>query len=192
MKNINSLAELKKSLNNNERSYLLLYKDDSEKSQCAKAAIDTINESYSDINFLFSDVTNVRDIHPEYSVKTVPTLIEFEKDKAKSIIKGCHTESYYKAIFDEAVFIAKAKKEGKTIKRVTVYSTPSCSWCNTLKTHLRKSNIRFNDIDVSKNQTAAEEMKRKSGQQGVPQTDINGDIIVGFDKVKINRLLEIN
>ena len=191
MKYINSLAELKISIKENEKSYLLLYKEDSEKSICAKEAIESSNNNYDDINFLISEVSSVRDIHPEYSIKTVPTLIEFEKDKVKSIIKGCHNESYYKAIFDEAVYIAKAKKEGKAIKRVTVYSTPSCSWCNTLKSYLRKNNIRFNNIDVSKDQKAAEEMTRRSGQRGVPQTDINGEIIVGFDKVKINKLLEI-
>jgi len=191
MKYINSLAELKISIKENEKSYLLLYKEDSEKSICAKEAIESSNNNYDDINFLISEVSSVRDIHPEYSIKTVPTLIEFEKDKVKSIIKGCHNESYYKAIFDEAVYIAKAKKEGKAIKRVTVYSTPSCSWCNTLKSYLRKNNIRFNNIDVSRDQKAAEEMTRRSGQRGVPQTDINGEIIVGFDKVKINKLLEI-
>ncbi len=191
MKNINSLAELKISIKENEKSYLLLYKEDSEKSICAKEAIESSNNNYDDINFLISEVSSVRDIHPEYSIKTVPTLIEFEKDKVKSIIKGCHNESYYKAIFDEAVYIAKANKEGKAIKRVTVYSTPNCSWCNTLKSYLRKNNIRFNNIDVSKDQKAAEEMTRRSGQRGVPQTDINGEIVVGFDKVKINKLLEI-
>jgi len=49
--------------------------------------------------------------------------------------------------------------------------------------------VQFTDIDVSKNQQAAQEMVRKSGQQGVPQTDIDGTIIVGFDKTRINNLL---
>ena len=46
-------------------------------------------------------------------------------------------------------------------------------------------------MDVSKDQSAAERMVQKSGQQGVPQTEINGRMIVGFDKTKINQLLEI-
>ncbi|MBU2554283.1 MAG: NrdH-redoxin, partial [Bacteroidetes bacterium] len=71
------------------------------------------------------------------------------------------------------------------------YSTPSCSWCNTLKTHLKKNGIRFTDIDVSRDQKAAEAMVHRSGQQGVPQTDINGEMIVGFDKARINTLLGI-
>ncbi|HIE15791.1 MAG TPA: NrdH-redoxin, partial [Bacteroidales bacterium] len=82
-------------------------------------------------------------------------------------------------------------KDDKPQKRVTVYSTPSCSWCNTLKTHLRKHRIRFTDIDVSQDQAAAEAMVRRSGQQGVPQTDIEGEIIIGFDKNRINTLLGI-
>jgi glutaredoxin len=47
-------------------------------------------------------------------------------------------------------------------------------------------------VNVAANQKAAEEMARNSGQQGVPQTDINGEIIVGFDKPRIDRLLGIN
>jgi glutaredoxin len=60
-----------------------------------------------------------------------------------------------------------------------------------LKNHLKASNIRFTEVDVSQNQEAAEQMVRRSGQRGVPQTDIDGQIIVGFDKNKINSLLGI-
>ena len=52
--------------------------------------------------------------------------------------------------------------------------------------------IRYREINVAADQKAAEEMVRKSGQQGVPQTDINGQIVVGFDKTKLNSLLGIN
>ena len=74
---------------------------------------------------------------------------------------------------------------------MTVYSTPTCSWCTTLKTHLKKNGIRYSDVDVSKDQNAAEAMRKRSGQQGVPQTDIGGEMIVGFDKNRINTLLGI-
>jgi len=70
-----------------------------------------------------------------------------------------------------------------------VYSTPSCSWCNTLKAYLKQNNIAFIEIDVSRDQKAADELVKRSGQMGVPQTDINGEIIVGFDKPRISRLL---
>ena len=51
--------------------------------------------------------------------------------------------------------------------------------------------ITFTDIDVSRDEHAARMMVQRSGQQGVPQTDINGEIIVGFDKNRINKLLNI-
>ena len=94
-------------------------------------------------------------------------------------------------LFEESYFHPVFKKEETKQKRVTLYSTPSCSWCNVLKNHLKASNIRFTEVDVSQNQEAAEQMVRRSGQRGVPQTDIDGQIIVGFDKNKINSLLGI-
>ena len=74
-------------------------------------------------------------------------------------------------------------------KHVTVYSTPSCPWCVRAKEFLKDNNITFQDIDVSSDQVAAEEMIQKSGQMGVPVVDIDGEIILGFDKEKITQTL---
>jgi len=74
-------------------------------------------------------------------------------------------------------------------KKVRIYSTPTCPFCIRAKQYLKDNNIAFEDIDVSANQQAAEEMVAKSGQMGVPVLDINGDIIVGFDKEKIKEAL---
>ncbi len=76
-------------------------------------------------------------------------------------------------------------------KRVIVFSTPTCSWCRRLKSYLRENNIRFKDIDVSRDQNAARDIVRMTGQQGVPVILINNRPIVGFQKDKINRLLDI-
>jgi len=56
---------------------------------------------------------------------------------------------------------------------------------------LRQHNIIFNDIDVSSDQRATDALIKKSGQTGVPQTEINGEIIVGFNRTRINELLGI-
>lgn len=77
------------------------------------------------------------------------------------------------------------------MKQVTVYSTASCPWCIRVKQFLKENNIEFTDIDVSVNQQAAELMIQKSGQMGVPVLDIEGKIIVGFDKEKIKAELGI-
>ncbi|MCM8795868.1 MAG: glutaredoxin family protein [Candidatus Omnitrophica bacterium] len=75
------------------------------------------------------------------------------------------------------------------IKSVKVYSTPTCPWCLRLKQFLRENNIHFEDYDVSTDQARAEEMISISGQMGVPVLDIEGEIIVGFDKEKIKQAL---
>ena len=75
--------------------------------------------------------------------------------------------------------------------RIKIYSTNSCPYCDMLKDFLRKNNIKFEDIDVSQNQKAAKEMIEKSGQTGVPVTDIDGKIVIGFDKSRIEKLLKI-
>ena len=75
--------------------------------------------------------------------------------------------------------------------RVIMFSTPTCSYCRKAKQYFRKNGIQFKDVDVSRDQAAARDMVRKSGQQGVPQTDIGGQVIVGLDKNRINSLLGI-
>ena len=76
-------------------------------------------------------------------------------------------------------------------KNVKVYSTPTCPYCVRVKQFLKDNNVVFQDIDVSVNQAMAEEMIRKSGQMGVPVLDIDGTIIVGFDKGRIQQALGI-
>ncbi len=74
-------------------------------------------------------------------------------------------------------------------KQVKIYSTLTCPWCLKAKQFLKDNNVSFEDIDVSSNQKAAEELVQKSGQMGVPVLDIDGEIIVGFDKEKIKSAL---
>jgi glutaredoxin 3 len=74
---------------------------------------------------------------------------------------------------------------------VVVFTTPTCSWCRVVKQHLKKHNIRFKEIDISKDERATRDMVRRTGQQGVPVTLIQNRPIVGFNKQQINRLLDI-
>lgn len=68
---------------------------------------------------------------------------------------------------------------------VKIYSTPTCPWCKKAKEFLAEKKVAYKDIDVSTNQEAAQEMIKKSGQMGVPQLEINGNMIVGFDQAAI-------
>lgn len=76
-------------------------------------------------------------------------------------------------------------------KRVIIYSTPSCPYCIRAKQFLKENNVAFEDNDVSGDRAKAEEMMLKSGQMGVPVLDIEGEIIVGFEKEKIKSALGI-
>lgn len=75
--------------------------------------------------------------------------------------------------------------------KVIVYSTQTCPYCHAAKDFLKENKIEFQDIDVSKDQAKAQEMIEKSGQMGVPVLDINGTIIVGYDKEAIKKALKI-
>lgn len=76
-------------------------------------------------------------------------------------------------------------------KKVLVYSTPTCPYCVRAKQFLKDNNIIFEEVDIATDQQAAEEIIKKSGQMGVPVLDIEGEIIVGFDKDKIKQSLGI-
>lgn len=76
-------------------------------------------------------------------------------------------------------------------KNVKIYSTPTCPWCIRVKQFLKDNNIAFEDYDVSTDRLKADEMVKKSGQMGVPVLDIEGEIIVGFDREKIKQSLGV-
>ncbi len=188
---VNSLLDFQSQIKNLDKSYLLLSNSGNDKVKCAIKSVNEAQNKVEGIHVFYADVSQVRDIHPFYSITSAPSLLEFDGVILKNVIKGCNNEQYYKALFEKAVYYAETKNDTKLQKRVTVYSTPTCSWCTTLKSYLKQHRIRYTDIDVSADQRAADELVKRSGQMGVPQTDINGEIIVGFNKARINELLEI-
>jgi len=75
--------------------------------------------------------------------------------------------------------------------KVKVYSTPTCPYCVTLKEFLKSKEISFEDIDVSKDMEAQKDMVERSGQMGVPVVDVDGEMVIGFDRERISKLLSI-
>lgn len=75
--------------------------------------------------------------------------------------------------------------------KVLLFSTPTCSFCRSAKRYFIEKKVRFKEIDVSRDQRAAKDIVRRTGQMGVPVIIINNRPIVGFDKPKINRMLGI-
>ena len=83
--------------------------------------------------------------------------------------------------------MAQAQKQPKVI----IFTTPTCSFCRAAKRYFQEKKIKFKEIDVSRDERAARDMMRRTGQTGVPVILINNRPIVGFDKPKINQLLGI-
>lgn len=77
------------------------------------------------------------------------------------------------------------------MKSVLIYSTPTCPYCKQAKAFLTEKGVAFTDIDVSTDASKAQEMIEKSGQMGVPVLDIEGTLIIGFDREKIANTLGI-
>lgn len=192
MKGISNIDELKTAVQSNENVWLLLFKKGSAQSDCAFENFLVAEKKEKDKVLLYADVNGVRDIHPQYNVTSVPALLHFENGSLKNIVKGCHRPEQFNTIFEKVAVAVTAQNGEKTRKNVTVYTTPTCTWCTTVKRHLQENGIQYREVNVAADQKAAEAMVRRSGQQGVPQTDINGEIIVGFDKARINSLLGIN
>ncbi len=76
-------------------------------------------------------------------------------------------------------------------KKIRIYSTPTCTYCIILKKYLSEKGIDYEDLDVSENEEAQKEMIEKTKQMGVPVIDIEGEIIIGFDKEKIDKILNL-
>jgi glutaredoxin 3 len=75
------------------------------------------------------------------------------------------------------------------MKNVTIYSTPTCVYCNLAKDFFKENNVSFTEHNVGADAEKRSEMIEKSGQMGVPVIMIENDLIVGFDKEKISELL---
>jgi glutaredoxin 3 len=73
--------------------------------------------------------------------------------------------------------------------KVTIYTTPSCVYCKMAKEFFAKNNVQYEEKNVATDTQAREEMLDKSQQLGVPVIDIDGTIIIGFDKKNLEMAL---
>ena len=74
---------------------------------------------------------------------------------------------------------------------VNIYTTPTCVYCQMAKEFFKENNVSYQENDVSSDAKAREEMINKSGQMGVPVIEVEGEIVIGFDKEKLMELLDI-
>ena len=77
-------------------------------------------------------------------------------------------------------------------KTVTIYSTPTCHFCQAAKEFFKENNVEYTEHDVAQDMERHQEMVQKSGQMGVPVIFVGDDMVIGFDKEKLASLLGIS
>lgn len=128
-----------------------------------------------------------------FHISSIPTIGIFKDGKLINTLIGVRPEQGYINALDVALTGESGKttsvSSGTRQRSVVVFSTPTCPWCARLKAYLKEHNIAFRDVDVSRDTAAALEMVRRSGQMGVPQAWIDGQVVVGFDRARVDTLL---
>jgi len=74
-------------------------------------------------------------------------------------------------------------------RQIKVFSTPTCPYCQRLKSFLKEKGLQFEEIDLTANRERLQEMIKLSGQGGVPVTVVDGEVVVGFDRPRLEKLL---
>lgn len=134
----------------------------------------------------------------KFRISSIPTVAVFRDGKLVNTLVGLRPERIYTQALEAALKPAAKSAEtgaaaGDSRKhQVVVFSTPTCPWCTRLKAYLRQNKVAFKDVDVSRDANAAREMVSKSGQMGVPQAWIDGQVVVGFDRARVDSLLHLS
>lgn len=170
---------------------LLFYGDFSSAAKRALSEIKEFCKEYEAVPVYAVDVEKVKGIHKEYNVSNVPTVIAVKRGKEVRRIEGVESAAFYAIQLGGAAPADLAKPAKKKALRVTVYTSPGCPPCGLVKNYLRNNGIPFRAVDISRDERAARDLVRRSGQQAVPQVDINGRLVVGFDRSKLAALLGI-
>jgi len=85
-----------------------------------------------------------------------------------------------------------SKQEKRRQRRVIIFTTPTCSFCRAVKQYFRQKGVRFKEVDLTRDPAAARDVVRRTKQQGVPVIYIGSKYVIGFDRPKINRLLDLH
>jgi len=163
-------------------------------SDAAQRALEELKQfaqEHKDIPVFVVDVQKVRGVHKQFDVERVPTVLAIEKGEVTKSVEGVQSARFYGLHFAGAMPSRMGSSAASKVRHVVVYSGPGCPACGLVKNYLRQHGVSYREVDISRDQRAAEKIVRRSGMMAVPQTDINGQLVVGFDRAKLNRLLGI-
>ncbi len=190
MQKITGNKHLNEVKNEHNLIMVLFYKITSDNSLEVQDILGEMEEKHSDLKIYKVKVGEVRDIHNHYNIHEVPTLLVFRKGQPAEIIKGKQTLDFYEELLNE-IEVSYDSESESSAQEVTVYTTPTCQYCDAVKEFLENKGVDYDEIDVSADQEAAQELMDETGQKGVPQTEIDGQFVVGFDTDQLESLLNI-
>jgi glutaredoxin-like YruB-family protein len=75
--------------------------------------------------------------------------------------------------------------------KIIIYTTPVCPFCVLVKNFLKQNNIKYEEVDVSKDRNKAEYLFKKTGAMNVPVTEIDDKIVIGYDTKKLKEILRL-
>lgn len=165
--------------------------DFSEAARRARRELEAFAAEHEEVPVLAVNVGTVKSLHPEYGVERVPTVLSVENGEVKTSVEGVQSARFYGLHFAGAAPSRTGGAGEGTSRTVVVYSSPGCPACAQLKNYLRRNGISYRSVDISRDQQAARRLAQRSGKMAVPQTDIDGQLVVGFDRPRLNRLLGI-
>ncbi|MFO8006256.1 MAG: thioredoxin family protein [Candidatus Brocadiia bacterium] len=163
----------------------------SEAARRALPELEEFSEQEDGVPVFVVDVQKVPGVHKEFGVEKVPTVLAIEDGEVTRSVEGVQSARFYAVHFSGASRARVAAGQEAPRRRVVVYSGPGCPACGALKAYLRRNGVSFREVDISRDQRAAEKIARRSGRMAVPQTDINGRLVVGFNRAELDRLLGI-
>jgi glutaredoxin-like YruB-family protein len=169
---------------------VLFYAQFSSAAKRALAELEQFSKDNKQVAVYGIDVERVKGVHKQFAVENVPTVVALRKGKVAQRLEGVESAQFYARMLSGAHPSAyKTGKGGPASHRVIVYSGPGCPACGTAKAYLRRRGVHFREIDIARDQHAAQSLVRRSGQMAVPQIDIDGRLVVGFDQATIDRML---
>jgi glutaredoxin-like YruB-family protein len=175
------------------------FSEKSEACQRTLPAFEAFCSANPSLRAFLVDVTKVRDVHPRFEITAMPTVVLVRDGMLLQKVTGPQkAEAYARALRPgapprpDAPFVDAPRAKARAEHLVVVYTTDVCPWCTRVKAYLRQNNVSFREINVQHDPQAARRMVERSGQQGVPQLDIDGLVVVGFDKPRIDSLLGLS
>jgi glutaredoxin-like YruB-family protein len=172
------------------------FSEKAEAARAARPAFEAFCAKNPSLPAFLVDVTTVRDVHAKFEVTAMPTVVLVRDGSVVARVTGPQSaEAYGRALKanaparPDAPFVDVPRAAPKSDHMVVVYTTDVCPWCVRVKSYLKQNGVKYREINVQHDQQAARRMVERSGQQGVPQIDIDGAVVVGFDKGRIDALL---